>query len=154
MSKEIPGVFHDDPKMSSSDLDQIAILSESTCSKEWTKFVSAVNRHFMQMEDDEWPSKIVAGNNCWYHWVEDWNEDKFSDFRVRLKSINIPSNSALFIFWMKEVGIKTSWGVFCNNWGNFLYEDEGCILVLPEHEISLVLSNGLAWLGNRGASKT
>lgn len=154
MSKEIPGVFHDDPKMSSEDLDEINILSESKCAEAWTEYVSTANRHFMQMQDDEWPFKVVAGNHCWYQWVEDWNDDNFSEFSSRLQTIGIPEKSTLFVFWMKEIGLKTNWGVFCKNWGNFLYEDEGCILVLPEHEESLVLSNGSAWLGKRSASKT
>ncbi|MDH5731074.1 MAG: DUF2947 domain-containing protein [Gammaproteobacteria bacterium] len=154
MTKEIPGFFHDDPKMSFEDLGEIEILSESECAQKWTEYVSAANRHFMQMQDDEWPSKVVSGNHCWYHWVEDWNDDDFSEFSSRLQTIGIPDGSTLIVFWMKEIGLKTNWGVFRKNWGNFLYEDEGCILVLPEHEESLVLSNGSAWLGKRSAPKT
>ncbi|GHA16451.1 hypothetical protein GCM10008090_27830 [Arenicella chitinivorans] len=154
MGKEIPGVFHDDPKMSSDDLALIEILSDVVSAKRWDKYVSEVNRHFMQMYDDEWPAKIVSGEKCWYHWVEDWNEDDFSEFTHRLESIGIPTDSALYIFWMKEVGVKTNWGVFIKNWSNFLYEDEGCILVLPMQKESLVLSNGAAWLGARGVPKT
>ncbi len=86
--------------------------------------------------------------------VHDWNENDFTEFEFKLKSIGIPDDSALYIFWMKEIGMQTTWGVFCNNWANFLYEDEGCILIIPELEKSLVLSNGLAWLGDRSASKT
>ncbi len=154
MSKEIPGVFHNDPKMSAEDLEEINILSYGECVEAWIGYVSAVNRHFMQMQDDEWPSKIVSSTHCWYRWVEDWNADNFSEFNSRLQTIGIPEKSTLFVFWMKEAGLKTNWGVFLRNWGNFLYEDEGCILVFPEHEESLVLSNGSAWLGKRCASKT
>jgi hypothetical protein len=149
--KEISGVFHDDPKMSSHDLEQIEILSEGACSKKWIEYVSAVNRHFMQLHDDEWPAKVVDENNFMYHWQEDWNNDDFPNFRSHLQSVGLPEESVLYIFWMKEVGIKTTWGIFCNNWGNFLYEDEGCILVLPEHSKSIVLSNGQSWLGDRSA---
>jgi hypothetical protein len=154
VSKEIPGVFHDDPKMSASDIEQVDILSESTCSNKWIEYVSAVNRHFMQMQDDEWPAKVVADSNFWYRWQEEWNDDDFCKFSSLLRDVSLPGNSTLYVFWMKEVGVKTTWEVFCNNWGNFLYEDEGCILVLPAHEVSLVLSNGSAWQGERGAAKT
>jgi len=151
VSKEIPGVFHDDPKMSSEDLEKIDILNKCECAAKWNEYVRPDNRHFMQMQDDEWPAKIVAGISCWYHGVDDWNNDNFSEFSSKLESIGIPDEAELFVFWMKETGIKTNWAVFRDNWGNFLFEDEGCILVLPKHEESLVLSNGLAWLGKRYA---
>ena len=154
MSKEILGVFHDDPKMSSEDLEAINILSKDECAQAWIEYVSVFNRHLMKMQDDEWPSKVIAGNHCWYHWVEDWNNDNFSEFSSRLQTIGIPEEDTLFVFWMKEIGLKTNWGIFCKNWGNFLFEDEGCILVLLEHEETLVLSNGSAWLGKRSAPKT
>ncbi|MEJ2612579.1 MAG: DUF2947 family protein [Candidatus Thiodiazotropha sp.] len=154
MSNEIPGVFYDDPKMSSEDLDKIVIFSENECKNNWTEYVSEISGHFMQMANDEWPSIIVDGNNCWYRWVDDWNDDDYSQFSAKLRCLNIPGKSVLYIFWMKEVGLKTTWEVFCKNWGNFLYEDEGCILVLPDFTDALVLSNGSAWFGKRGTPKT
>ena len=154
MSKEIPGVFHDDPKMTLEDLEKIDILSENECEAKWSKYVSAVNRHFMKLDDDEWPAKIVSKNQCWYHWLDDWNNDDFSKFSSLLQSLDIREESGIIVFWMKEIGLYTSWEVFRNNWGNFLYEDEGCILVVPGQEQSLVLSNGAVWLGERSAPKT
>ncbi|QYJ72308.1 DUF2947 domain-containing protein [Shewanella sp. FJAT-51649] len=154
MKKEIEGVFYNDPEMPQTDLNKINILSKESTSEKWTEYVSVAHRHFMEMEEEEWPSKIVAGNNAWYYWLEDWNKNNLNPFTFRLLGLGIPINSALYVFWMKEVGIRTEWGVFCNNWVNFLYEDEGCILVLPEHELALVLTNGSAWLGKRSIAKT
>ena len=153
MSKEIIGVFYDDPKISTGDLERISILNKNNCSEKWIAYVSAINRHFMLMDDDEWPAKIVDNSHYWYRWIEDWNENKFCKFKVRLQSLNILADSTLYVFWMKEIGLKTNWEVFFNNWGNFLYEDEGCILVLPKYNKALVLSNGSAWLGKRGKPK-
>lgn len=153
MTKEIPGVFHNEPEMTSEDLDQIEILTESECAEKWNDYVSAVSRHFMLMTNDEWPAKITTAEACWYHWIEDWNNNHITIFRERLQGIGIPSNSPIFIFWMKETGIKTTWGVFCDNWINFLYEDEGCILVVPNQEVSVILSNGFAWLGTRSTPR-
>jgi len=154
VSKEIPGVFHNDPEMSSEDLDQIDILNETLCSEKWTELVSGLNRHFMQLQDNEWPAQVVTESNFLYRWQEDWNNEDYSTFSSQLQDFGIPDASTLYVFWMKEVGIKTTWGVFCGNWGNFLFEDEGCVLVLPEHNVSVVLSNGSAWKGVRNAAKT
>lgn len=154
MTKEIPGVFLNDPELSSTDLDRIIILDEIASEKLWHEYVSEQNRHFKELNDDEWPSKIVSKNRCLYSWGENWNDNDFDPFKFLLNGLSIPNNALLYVFWMKEIGLKTCWEVFCNNWGNFLYEDEGCILVLPEIDRSLVLSNGLAWIGERGAAKT
>jgi hypothetical protein len=151
LSTEIPGVFHNDPELSSFDLDRIFILGESESGELWHKYVSHRNRHLKELRDDEWPSKIVTANPCLYTWSENWNDNDFIPFKSLIKGLGIPDNSLLYVFWMKEIGVKTCWEVFCNNWGNFLYEDEGCILVLPEIDRSVVLSNGRAWVGERGA---
>lgn len=59
MSKEILGVFHDDPKMSSEDLEEINILSKDECAQAWSEYVSVFNRHLMKMQDDEWPKSLL-----------------------------------------------------------------------------------------------
>ncbi|GAB3535469.1 DUF2947 family protein [Photobacterium alginatilyticum] len=71
MTKEIPGVFYDDPKMSENHLKQVNILSKDECSTLWQKFVSHSNRHLMLLDSSEWASKIIAENPCWYCWFED-----------------------------------------------------------------------------------
>ncbi|GAB3535473.1 hypothetical protein GCM10027342_53180 [Photobacterium alginatilyticum] len=66
-----------------------------------------------------------------------------------LSTLGIPNESVLYVFWKQEIGIGTTWNVFCQNWANFLYEDEGVILVIPGSDISVILSNGSAWYGTR-----
>ncbi len=149
MHVEIPGYFYNDPKMSSVDLEKINILSELVCSEKWAQFVSTKSRHLMLMQEDEWPAKIVAENKYWYHWLDDWNDENFTHFSTLLSTIDISELSTVYVFWMKEVGLKTNWKVFCNNWGNFLFEDEGCILVIPDSELALIFSNGHTWLERR-----
>ncbi len=154
MTKEIPGVFYDDPKMSSEDLEQVQILDGSSCSEAWASFVSAVSGHFMQMRDDEWPSILVHEQDRWYCWANEWNEDSYTGFKSRLRRVGILGESELYVFWSKGIGVQTKWSVFCKTWPNFLYEDEGCILVLPDQPVAIVLSNGQAWIGKRGEVKT
>lgn len=149
MTKEIPGVFYDDPKMSENHLEQVNILSKDECSTLWQKFVSAKNRHFILLDSSEWAPKIIAENSSWYCWFQDWNNDDFSTFTTMLSTLPIPNESELHVFWMQEIGITTTWNVFCQNWSNFLYEDEGVILVIPDSDISVILSNGSAWYGTR-----
>lgn len=153
MEKEVTGCFYNDPIIDPKELVKISVLNEKECADKWTKYVSDDNRHLMLMKKDEWPSQLLKEENFLYKWINDRNEDHYTEFQALLKSIGIPVENYLYLFWMKEVGIKTKWGVFINNWSNFLYEDEGCILVLPEFENALVLSNGNAWYGPRRSLK-
>jgi len=50
---------------------------------------------------------------------------------------------------MRETAAEASWASFTANWINFLYEDEGCIVVPHDSQISVILSNGHSWVGNR-----
>jgi len=149
MLSEIEGYFYDEPKMSLADLNKIQVLSEELSKEQWVKHVSAINRHFMLLKEDEWPSLIVQNKNHLYHWLEDGNNDEQDVFSQILEAINVSADTLIYFFWMKEVSVKTTWGVFTTNWANFLYEDEGCIVVIPESKIALVLSNGHAWIGER-----
>ncbi|MHC4690977.1 MAG: DUF2947 family protein [Planctomycetota bacterium] len=146
-TKEIAGVFYNDPKINDDDLEGIFLLEEHECSTLWEQYVSTNNRHFMKLDKGEWPTLIAVTENVLYNCFEDWNNNNIDDFKEILLSLGIPLESPVLFFWMKEVGAKTTWQIFARNWINFLYEDEGCIVVLPEHDCSLILSNGRSWFG-------
>jgi hypothetical protein len=146
-TKEIPGVFYDDPKIACNDLEGINIIEESECIPLWEEYVSSSNRHFMLLNNDEWPSLLVKDENLIYDWHQDWNNNNINDFKEILLSLGVPADSTVCFFWMKEIGLKTTWQIFARNWINFLYEDEGCIVVVPEHNCSVILSNGKSWFG-------
>ena len=145
--KEIPGVFYDDPIITNDDWESIYFFDENECSDLWEKYISEKNRHFMKLDSDEWPSLLVKKESILYRWLDDWNNDNIEEFKNVILNLGVPIDSEVYFFWMKEIGVKTKWQIFARNWINFLYEDEGCILVVPESKCSLVLSNGRAWFG-------
>ncbi len=153
MTKEIEGVFHDDPKLPEEVLAKVRILEEPECISKWEEFVSEKNRHFMLLNDDEWPSEIVRSNNSFYNWFDDWNNNNYSGFGSILKKLDIPLENQIFLFWMKEIAAETTWDIFCKFWINFLYEDEGVILVVQNSNKALILSNGNSWHGTLGKPK-
>ncbi len=143
--KSIPGCFYNDPEMPADHLEKVTPLNKAESSALWQKFVSPSNRHLMLLDDTEWPSKLIVENACWYYWVDDWNNDDFSTFASMLSSLPVKNETVLHLFWMQECGITTTWEVFSQNWGNFLYEDEGVVIVVPDSSVSVILSNGKAW---------
>ena len=147
--REIEGVFYDDPNISKTDKKHIRVLEEESCVSLWKSLVSNESRHFMLLNDTEWPSLIVNKNDVFYHWLDDWNINKSENFKQELLKLPISKNEIIYYFWMQEIGIKTTWSVFCDNWINFLYEDEGCVLVCLENKTSLIFSNGRSWYGTK-----
>lgn len=151
--KEIPGCFHNDPVIKKEDLAAISVLNEEHSKREWARYISGINRHLMLLDDDEWPAKVLS-QKVWYSWLKNWTSDQLTPFKEKLQSLEIPPESEVYVFWMREISIKTKWVVFCNNWINFLYEDEGCILVIKESKKTIILSNGNSWFGARSEPKT
>ncbi len=148
--REVDGCFHDDPIINTSDKGLIKILDNNTSIKLWDEFISHNNRHFMLLGDDEWPSTIVRDENMLHFWQDDWNEDKAKGFKDLMSElIKDSTENIVYFFYMREHCIETTWGVFCRNWINFLYEDEGCILTFKDSLDSIVFSNGKSWYGKR-----
>ncbi len=146
---EIEGAFHNDPEILISDLNQIKIFTEQYSEVQWQKYVSSKNRHFMLLGNDEWPASIVHDKNYLYNWQNDWNDNHFESFKEKLIELEIPDSTIILFFWMKEHCIETTWKIFVNNWINFLYEDEGCILVNLLNKKTIIFSNGNSWAGIR-----
>lgn len=144
-NKEIEGVFYNQPKMSEIDWQGIFVLDKETSSSLWQQYISPNNRHFMLLANNEWPSQIVQKENFIYNWSKNWDDNNIDGFRDVLLELNLPANSEILFFWMQEIAIKTTWQIFTRNWINFLYEDEGCILLILKQNKSLILSNGKAW---------
>ena len=147
--QEIPGCLHDDPPLTELAKSLISALNETESNHHWDRLVSLNKRHFMLLEDSDWPSQLVATSSVFYSWLDDWNNDSPDQFSSRLRTLDLAADVPVFIFWMRETGARTNWGTFTDNWINFLYEDEGCIVVTEESTTSLVLSNGHCWVGNR-----
>ena len=148
--REIEGVFYNDPPIPEEVMRTIAILSRSKSGDLWDRHVSRIGRHFMLLGDSEWPAKITSCSLPFYRWFEDWNANRFEEFTKKLQTqVRAEADAEVLVFWMREHAIRTIWSSFSSHWINFLYEDEGVIVLLPTQVKALVLSNGQAWSGAR-----
>lgn len=154
MIDEIEGFFYNDPPIPSELADTISILNEFDAGKEWDRYVSGSGRHFMLLTNSDWPAQVVSHQLPFYHWLEDWNAHSFQPFANELE-LRGPGNASeeVIVFWMREHAIRTIWSTFRDHWINFLYEDEGVLVVLPRKAEVFVLSNGHAWGGHHEAQQ-
>lgn len=145
----IEGCFYNDPVIPDIDLSKIKAMPGDEAGQKWEKYVSKKNRHFMLLGDDEWPSLIVDQNEPLYTWQEDWNDDKPQQLQSLFDTMGMSNDDEVIIFWMKEIAATMPWYVFYENWINFLYEDEGVILINTENNSAIIMSNGLIWFSSR-----
>jgi hypothetical protein len=146
---EIPGCFHNDPPIADADRLAINVLDESDASTRWDQLVSPSNRHFMLLDQTEWPAQLVRDASVFYNWMDDWNNDASVTFCDALRTLDINLDQTITVFWMREHAVESSWDAFTRNWINFLYEDEGCIVVPSLSQTCVILSNGRSWVGQR-----
>lgn len=146
---DIEGTFYNDPPIPEAKHKEIRILEQSEVKELWDRYISAANRHFMLLGSEEWPAVITGSSEPIDLWLEDWNENLFSRIMNRLREYRISQAEPALIFWMRERGIETNWQIFCSHWINFLYEDEGCIVLFPNDLNAFIFSNGRVWNGRR-----
>lgn len=153
--EEIEGIFYDDPQIPENRRDTISVLSRADAAKRWDKYVTPKNRHFMLMVDSDWPAKIVSSSEPFVYWTDFWNSNLSSSLGEPLKSeFGVPSSERVLVFWMREHCVETVWSTFCDHWINFLYEDEGVMILFPRIAQAFVFANGRAWNGERDTPLT
>lgn len=136
--------FYDESiRVPDNDILLIKPFTKMQSERLWEKFISKRNRHFMLLDGDEF---ITIGEPA-YKWLDDWNDYDFNKMSTYLrKSISYKYEDYIIVFYMKEISIRTTWNIFLKHWINFLFEDEGTIVLNPKSECILVFSNGLLFV--------
>lgn len=138
----------DDIKIPDSDISKIQPFSKEYSSIIWERYISKGCRHLCLMDKNEWPFSLVPIH---YNWIPDWNENNFSLLADELRDkTSFDDKDIILFFWMKECAVKTTWGIFLKYWVNFLFEDEGPILIRSEKKTAIRFSaTGSVFIGER-----
>ncbi|GAA0182540.1 hypothetical protein SH2C18_49010 [Clostridium sediminicola] len=130
------------------DMKNIKPLSIKYSGLLWETYVSRRNRHFMLLDTND--KQLLLEKDA-YNWLNDWNEGKYENFREYLIE-TMPYNfkDTIIVFWSKESAIETNWSIFLKHWANFLFDDEGVILINTNNENVLVFcTDGVLLKGKR-----
>jgi hypothetical protein len=144
-------IYYDDSdiKICESDLTFIRPLNEMYSSELWFKFVSnnKNERHYMLLGNNHW---AVNKNNLLYLWDDDWNKNDYLHFsKLMDNEIKFNEDDKIILFWMKERAVEITWSIFKKYWINFLFEDEGVIIINEKSNCAIILSNGYSWVVTR-----
>lgn len=128
---------------------QIKPLNSMNSMMIWNDWISRHSPDSQRISTQEWPGR----KNTWSlegNWISQWESDE----------TELPFDIAQFIAWQdsqtiyfcyeKYNVIETTWQVFKQCWKNFLFYDDGPILVnLHQPEVLMFHSNGKVRLGKR-----
>ena len=141
----ISGTLLDDPPMTPEDHAAIAVLPAAEAQTRWDQLVDSRNSHLMLLPDDSWPSKLMANTPSRYCWQQDWNTNTLAPMQGLLGAA-WPPDTPITVFWNRSTAAQTTHGVFCRNWVNFLYDDEGIVICSGHGDTGIVISNSQVWL--------
>lgn len=144
--------FYDEEiRVPSEDIKNIKPLSVGYSGLLWGQYISNRNCHFMLLNDDDKLEQLEKED---YNWLDDWNNGTYENFKNYL-SINLPYNQydTIIVFWSKESSVETNWNTFIEHWANFLFDDEGVILIDTTNENVLVFCSDGALVKGKRTSK-
>ena len=120
---------HRDLPISADDLALIKPMTPSRAETLWNTFISKDAPHYSYFSNSDWPEKrgVWQGAEAWQG---DWESDDAS-LPAALEAFLDEWDARLTVYMCYENDhvIETQWAVFKRNWKNFLFIDDGPILI-------------------------
>ncbi|MGY3687428.1 DUF2947 domain-containing protein [Vibrio coralliilyticus] len=140
---------HQSMPVPEQDLAQIKPMTQARAAQLWKENISAQSPDAERLSSGDWPMK----DSNWKEnldWMAAWEADEEA----------LPEGVAEFIDWQDDVTvyfcyekynvIETKWSVFKKHWKNFLFYDDGPILIGRRRKEALWFdSEGNVKLGHR-----
>lgn len=119
---------HQSMPVPEEDLEQIKPLSMARAAQIWRDNISAQSPDSERFAKDDWPSKTQNWQQS-LDWMKTWDSE----------NVDLPAEVLEFIEWQDDVTvyfcyekynvIETKWSIFKKHWKNFLFFDDGPILI-------------------------
>lgn len=119
---------HHEMRVSDGDLESIKPLSETYASDVWRRLVSEHCDHPDHFGAGDWADQ----ESTWQlegHWQECWESDALALPDVIANFIDWDINTVVYFCYDSSLIIETTWAVFQRCWKNFLFFDDGPVLV-------------------------
>ncbi|KJY84904.1 hypothetical protein TW81_02625 [Vibrio galatheae] len=119
---------HQSMPVPEQDLEAIKPMTQARASQLWKENISAQSPDAERLSSSDWPMKESNWQQS-VDWMAAWEADEDA----------LPPEVAEFIDWQDDVTvyfcyekynvIETKWSVFKKHWKNFLFYDDGPILI-------------------------
>ncbi|WP_086984228.1 DUF2947 domain-containing protein [Vibrio aphrogenes] len=140
---------HQSMPVPAEDLVQIKPIPPQRAAQLWIENISKQSPDAERLSPSDWASK--ASN--WHDeidWSEAWEADEPELPQAILDYINWQDDVTVYFCYEKYNIIETKWSVFKKHWKNFLFFDDGPLLIgRRRSEVLWFNTNGTVKLGQR-----
>ncbi|ELR64842.1 hypothetical protein C942_01932 [Photobacterium marinum] len=141
---------HASMPVEAADLEQIKPLTQARSAQLWREHISSQSPDADHFEKGDW----AFDKNIWSEavdWQQAWDCDE-NDLPSEISEIiDWEDNTTVYFCYEKYNIIETKWGVFKRNWKNFLFFDDGPMLIgRKKKQVLWFSSNGTFKHANRG----
>lgn len=140
---------HKSLPIAETDLAKIKPMAKDRANVLWDAFISRQVDHPDFFKKGDWP----YDTNNWKEqgkWEGIWDSNEESLPELITTNIAWDNNTVVYYCSNRDNVIETTWAVFKRCWKNFLFMDDGCILVGKKRKESVQFnSNGSFKVGNK-----
>ncbi len=140
---------HQSMPIPDEDLEQIKPMSQSRSAQFWKENISAQSPDAERLSTQDWP----MDTQCWLHdvdWMANWEDDDLGLPDEVLEHLEWQDDVTVYFCYEKYNVVETKWNIFKQHWKNFLFFDDGPILLGRRREQALWFNtNGSVKVGHR-----
>ncbi|EPJ55519.1 MAG: hypothetical protein OFPI_03220 [Osedax symbiont Rs2] len=119
---------HRDLPLAEDTLQWIKPLAESSSSQIWHQLISKNVNHPDLFKDDDWPIR----QSTWKvkaQWQSQWESEQPNLPKQIEDFIDWEGNTVVYFCYHADNMIETTWEIFAKHWKNFLFLDNGPLLI-------------------------
>jgi hypothetical protein len=140
---------HPDAPITDTDLALIKPLSEQYAEQIWSQLVSDQANHPDHFAKGDW----AFSDSTWLEqgpWQDEWEKDGTTLPALIQDNLDWDLNTVVYFCYDSERVVETSWDVFRRSWKNFLFYDDGPVLVGKRRkEVLQFLGDGQVRFGRK-----
>ena len=141
---------HSSLPVNADDLANIKPFSKARAGQLWSQLISSQCNFTDQFSKGDWPHD----QNTWLQeadWQQAWDNDDSNELPEEvLAHLTWDDNSKVYFCYERFNMIETNWGTFKRNWKNFLFYDDGALLISAKRkEVLSFKESGTVLIGTR-----
>jgi len=140
---------HKSLPISAKNLEKIKPMATQRAQTLWDNFISKQVDHPDFFKKGDW----AFNGNTWQDqgkWEALWDSDNEALPELILESLTWDNNTVVYFCSARNTIIETTWAVFKTCWKNFLFMDDGPLLIGKKRaEVVQFNSNGLFKIGKK-----
>ncbi|WP_117234662.1 DUF2947 domain-containing protein [Vibrio maerlii] len=140
---------HQSMPIPQEDLEQIKPMSQARAAQFWKENISAQSPDAERLSSQDWP----MNTKNWLHdvdWMDNWEDDDLGLPEEVLEFLDWQDDVTVYFCYEKYNVVETKWSIFKQHWKNFLFFDDGPILLGRRRDQALWFNtNGSVKVGRR-----